>query len=225
MNDQAGHGKKPVWEGFEDWSILNSISAVCKQDTSPNAVADERDLEDSESFSSCYTRPAPDLDQPGPGSARPFQRWMRTLQKRSARRQERSGCDGTFAPYFLGNDGNALAAGSAHHRNSSSESSFGFVTAVKSASISLAGVSLLTRSRRDTIRSSHAHSRTDHSSRASISGARLSEDSFCRDRQIFMDPAVTERALQRRQILEELISTEESYIGDVRFLMNVRLDL
>lgn len=37
-----------------------------------------------------------------------------------------------------------------------------------------------------------------------------------------MDQAVTERSLQRRRILEELIETEESYIGDVRFLMNVR---
>ncbi|KAL2017916.1 hypothetical protein VTK56DRAFT_1572 [Thermocarpiscus australiensis] len=36
-----------------------------------------------------------------------------------------------------------------------------------------------------------------------------------------MDPAVMERSLQRRRILEELISTEEGYIGDVRFLMNV----
>ena len=37
-----------------------------------------------------------------------------------------------------------------------------------------------------------------------------------------LDPAIMERSLQRRRILEELISTEESYIGDVRFLMNVR---
>ncbi|KAG7132266.1 hypothetical protein HYQ45_009287 [Verticillium longisporum] len=35
----------------------------------------------------------------------------------------------------------------------------------------------------------------------------------------------TERSLQRRRILEELISTEEGYIGDVRFLMNVYVTL
>ncbi|ROT40036.1 Dbl homology domain-containing protein [Sodiomyces alkalinus F11] len=35
------------------------------------------------------------------------------------------------------------------------------------------------------------------------------------------DRAAIQRALQRRRILEELISTEEGYIGDVRFLMNV----
>jgi hypothetical protein len=36
-----------------------------------------------------------------------------------------------------------------------------------------------------------------------------------------IDVAAIERSLQRRRILEELISTEEGYIGDVRFLMNV----
>lgn len=36
-----------------------------------------------------------------------------------------------------------------------------------------------------------------------------------------LDAAATQRALQRRQILEELVGTEESYIRDVRFLMNV----
>ncbi|KAK1239664.1 hypothetical protein MKX07_001118 [Trichoderma sp. CBMAI-0711] len=37
--------------------------------------------------------------------------------------------------------------------------------------------------------------------------------------QITIDAAI-ERSLQRRKVLEELISTEEGYIGDVRFLMN-----
>ncbi|RYP74643.1 hypothetical protein DL771_002909 [Monosporascus sp. 5C6A] len=57
---------------------------------------------------------------------------------------------------------------------------------------------------------------------ASVSAPRYSEDSTCFEGSFFvLDPAVTERQLQRRRILEELISTEESYIGDVKFLMNV----
>jgi hypothetical protein len=117
-------------------------------------------------------------------------------------------------------DGDSQAQGSAHHRHSSSESSSAFVTAVKSANVSVAGISLLTRSRKTTIRSSRGL-RTEGSRRASLSGPRVSEDSYCPERQTPLDPAVTERALQRRRILEELISTEENYIGDVRFLMNV----
>jgi hypothetical protein len=38
------------------------------------------------------------------------------------------------------------------------------------------------------------------------------------------DLTATQRAFERRQILEELISTEENYIGDIRFLMNVSLE-
>ena len=76
------------------------------------------------------------------------------------------------------------------------------------------------------MRSSQGHSRTDRSSKISITGARLSVDGTYVDRPMGMDPmgmdpAVTERSLQRRRILDELINTEEGYIGDVRFLMNV----
>ncbi|KAM7196142.1 hypothetical protein V8F20_007177 [Naviculisporaceae sp. PSN 640] len=155
------------------------------------------------------------------GAGKPFHKWMRTLHKRSIRRQGLLGWDKAYVPPFEDIDGSS--GGSFHRRNSSSGSSFGFVTAVKSASISLTSASVLSRarSRRTTVRSSHGHSRADRSSRASMTGARLSEDSYCSDRPTPIDPAVVERSLQRRRILEELISTEESYIGDVRFLMNV----
>lgn len=52
---------------------------------------------------------------------------------------------------------------------------------------------------------------------------RLSEDTTYNPRQTLMDQAVTQRSLKRRQILEELISTEESYLGDVKFLTHVRI--
>ena len=55
-----------------------------------------------------------------------------------------------------------------------------------------------------------------------MNGVRLSEDVTHQERPSLADPAITDRSLQRRRILEELITTEESYIGDVRFLMNVR---
>jgi demethoxyubiquinone hydroxylase (CLK1/Coq7/Cat5 family) len=105
------------------------------------------------------------------------------------------------------------------HKKSSSGSSFGFVTAVKSASISLASFSVAPRSRRTGV--SSRQQRTDRSSKASNVG-RLSEDSSYIARGIVIDQAVTNRLLQRRRVLEEIISTEESYLADVRFLMNVR---
>jgi hypothetical protein len=154
--------------------------------------------------------------------AKPFQKWMRTLHKRVLRQQEMMGYDGSHAPWLSQSEHEDIhARQSIHHRHSSSDSSFAFVTAVKSASVgSVTRLSLLTRSRQTTIRSSRGP-RTDRSSRASVSGPRVSEDSFVPEKQAPVDPAVVERALKRRRILEELISTEESYIGDLRFLMNV----
>jgi hypothetical protein len=154
--------------------------------------------------------------------AKPFQKWMRTLHKRVLRQQEMMGYDGNLPPWLSQSEHEEThARKSTHHRHSSSDSSFAFVTAVKSASVgSVTGLSLLTRSRQTTIRSSRGP-RTDRSSRASVSGPRVSEDSFVPEKQAPVDPAVVERALKRRRILEELISTEEGYIGDLRFLMNV----
>ncbi len=157
---------------------------------------------------------------------RPFQKWIRTLHKRALRRQGVVGGGGSTLAWLNGMNGTEegdLEAGEyGHRRHSSSDSSFAFVTGVKSANISMAGLSLLTCSQKTTVQSTHGP-KTLRSSRASLSGPRRSEDSCYQERQLPMDPGVAQRALLRRHILEELISTEESYIGDVRFLMNVRL--
>lgn len=152
----------------------------------------------------------------------PFYRWMRTIHRRARHRPTLSD-DGTCSvrsqcePDAYGRTTNWTRS---HHRQSSSGSSFAFVSAVKSASASLASVSAIARSRRTTVRS-QGFSTTERSSRASISGPRASEDSSFLENQSLADLASIERSLQRRKVLEELISTEEGYISDVRFLMNV----
>ncbi|KAG7438974.1 hypothetical protein Forpi1262_v001371 [Fusarium oxysporum f. sp. raphani] len=108
-------------------------------------------------------------------------------------------------------------------RLSSSESSFGFIEAVQSASISIASASAISRSRRHH-RLSHCWSRTERSSRASLSAPRFSEDSIPFEK-VSIDVAAIQRSLRRRQIIEELINTEESYIGDIRFLIHTYINL
>ena len=148
----------------------------------------------------------------------PFNRWVKKLEKRAAGRRKTVSCDV---------DGSALERElfdspapkeRSIHKKSSSGSSFGFVTAVKSASISLASFSVAPRSRRTGL--SSRYQRTDRSSKAS-QGGRHSEDSSFLARGAVMDQAVTTRLLQRRRVLEEMISTEESYIADVKFLAHV----
>ncbi|KAI0846817.1 Dbl homology domain-containing protein [Daldinia vernicosa] len=151
----------------------------------------------------------------------PFHKWMKNLHKRAHRPViRRSHSRSESFPEFSEHTLEYETLSTDGHRKSFSGSSFGFVTAVRSASVSLASTSVITRPRRYTARSS-AHSRADLSSRGSTSGPRFSEDSTCLERTVSNDPGVTERLLQRRRILEEIINTEESYIGDVKFLMNV----
>ncbi|KAF6529225.1 hypothetical protein HZS61_000537 [Fusarium oxysporum f. sp. conglutinans] len=44
-------------------------------------------------------------------------------------------------------------------------------------------------------------------------------------RLVSIDVAAIQRSLRRRQIIEELINTEESYIGDIRFLIHTYINL
>jgi len=152
-------------------------------------------------------------------SDKPFNKWVRSLQRRAIdRRQTVSGdCSGSgYENEFFESTSTSRPFS---HKKSSSGSSFGFVTAIKSASISLASFSVAPRSKRTAV--SSYQQRTDLSSRASNHG-RVSEDSSYISRGLFIDQAVTNRLLQRRRVLEELITTEESYVADLKFLMNVR---
>jgi hypothetical protein len=198
-----------------DRNILDNITALGlsfnADDTLAESAATGRrfSLDDVDGF---VNRSLP-LD-----SELPFNRWLKKLEKRAAGRRKTVSCDV---------DGSALERElfdspapnkRSVHKKSSSGSSFGFVTAVKSASISLASLSVAPRSRRTGI--SSRRQRTDRSSKASH-GGRHSEDSSFLARGAVMDQAVTNRLLQRRRVLEELISTEESYIADVKFLAHV----
>lgn len=148
-----------------------------------------------------------------------FHKWITNLQRRAVQRRKTvSGGQDYIAP-----GRNVLHPDKEHgmsrHKKSSSGSSLGFVTAVKSASISLASFGVAPRSRK-TGRSSR-YQRTDHGSRASNAGIRFSEDSSCLAKGAVIDEAVNARSVQRRQVLEEIIRTEEGYVADVRFLLNV----
>jgi hypothetical protein len=148
----------------------------------------------------------------------PFNKWMKNLQRRATGRRKTVSCDlGGSALERELFDSQSFQRRSAHKKSSSGSSS-GFVTAVKSASVSLASISIAPRSRRTGV--SSRHQRTDRSSKDSNVG-RLSEDSSYIARGIVIDQAVGNRLLQRRRVLEEIISTEESYVADVKFLMNV----
>ncbi|KAI1804093.1 Dbl homology domain-containing protein [Daldinia bambusicola] len=203
----------------EAWKTLDNIAALGltlennEEETTRSTELPKITFENDGSGAGSSETPSPPVG--------PFHKWMKNLHKRAhrpitCRSRSRSESFPEFSEHSLEYEDLSTDG----HRKSFSDSSFRFVTAVRSASVSLASASVITRPRRYTTRSS-CHSRADLSSRGSTSGPRFSEDSTCLERTVSNDPGVTERLLQRRRILEEIINTEESYIGDVKFLMNV----
>jgi hypothetical protein len=210
-NEKASAGS----DKGEGWNTLDNIAALglsFNADESQLGSSPNRERFSLDGLEAFGSRSLPLEDE------RPFNKWMKNLQRRGTQRRKTVSCDigGTVLdPELFGALG--ILKRSAH-KKSSSGSSFGFVTAVKSASISLVSFSVAPRSRRTGV--SSRQQRTDRSSKASNVG-RLSEDSSYIARGIVIDQAVTNRLLQRRRVLEEIISTEESYVADVKFLMNV----
>ena len=154
------------------------------------------------------TKPAVDLRPP-------FEKWLKSLNKKKTRRRAVSDSRAIQPLYRDSMDGDQ-----SRHRKSLSGSSFAFVTAIKSASVSMASLSIAPRSRN--MGRSSKYTRTDRSSRTSHVGTRNSEDSTHTARGIVNDTAVNSRALRRRHVLEEIITTEEGYCSDIKFLVTVR---
>lgn len=146
-----------------------------------------------------------------------FQRWLDTLRKKRhslpqpvVQRGERWSLDDFDHPMCSPEKQRKLG-----HNTSDSQgsSSLGFVTAVKSATATLASASVVTVSRRAT----KWRRGQQRSSLLSGSDPRHSVDS----QRSFSDDAAKERARKRRAKVEELIRTEESYVGDLKALSNV----
>lgn len=97
------------------------------------------------------------------------------------------------------------------HKKRNSNASSGFVHTMKTASISNASFSLIPRSLRI--------GRSTDSSYIFASHARHSTESDRPPTSASMDEAAFRRGIRRRQIVGELITTEESYIADLKALI------
>ena len=156
---------------------------------------------------------SPDLPELRPEPI--LKRWMSTLRRRNQKQTQSSKT--SAEPYILGEQPHIpwLQSPSSKqpspHRRSSSGSSLAFVTAIRSATITLASTG---------IASSMLRSRTGQLRSSEASDPRASVDST-----IAFKPPVDEatwlRSVRRHKILEELISTEESYVNDMKTFVDV----
>lgn len=157
----------------------------------------------------------------------PFRRWISTLRRRHVQRRKDNFSD---APRWSVDpiEGEAailapikLLPESLRRRSGSFSSSLACVTAMKSASITVASASIAPRSDAGGFQ---GKARTGHRS-SGFSDARRSTDSHTGALAPIIDESAWLRSLQRRKIVEELISSEESYIADLKVLINVGLYL
>lgn len=179
----------------------------------------------SEEFSSQGGERKPDIiitDSTPRGQ--PFRRWMSNIRRKSSKIKVFAPRDDSWSagdcderePISSVPQYEEVRVERVHgHQKTSSWSSSGFVTAVKSATVSLGPLSLAHQSRR-TRRSTFLRS----SKRSSGRSHRASLDSSQGSGQV-VDEAAWARAIQRRRTLEELVSSEESYIADLKVLVNV----
>ncbi len=96
-------------------------------------------------------------------------------------------------------------------------SSLGFVTTVKSASMTIASASIAPPSHSRNL--SGVARREKRSS--DFSDTRMSSESNPLSLGTLMEEDAWKRAVQRKHILEELVSSEESYVSDMKALFNV----
>lgn len=152
---------------------------------------------------------------------RPFDKWLKHIHRSTGQREviqqvtqhnEFLGCDGTTET-----NPHEAPTRAQKHVKSQSDSSTGFVEGMRSASMTLASLSLAPRSRRTTL-----VGRANKSTRGRF---RSSESDDAGQAILANDHMVTNRALQRHRILNELLTTEESYVADITFLASVSVRL
>ncbi|KAF1955389.1 hypothetical protein CC80DRAFT_505719 [Byssothecium circinans] len=155
-------------------------------------------------------------------SPQPFRRWMSTLRRRHVQKLKNTVAEAAFPPAGVIKAESSLLtplvpmSETARRLSGSISSSMGCVTAVKSASITIASASIAPRS--DT---GGAHGKFRLGNRSShYSEARKSTESHGGGLGSIMDEGAWLRSVSRRKVVEELISSEESYIGDLKVLIN-----
>ncbi|KAL6708806.1 hypothetical protein ACN47E_002213 [Coniothyrium glycines] len=153
-------------------------------------------------------------------SPQPFRRWMSSLRRRTANRQKKSvgHAERVVTGSIISDHVGPLVhqmPDSFRRTSESMSSSLGCVTAMKSASITIAGTSIAptsdsglpTKLRLGNRSSNYSDVRRSLESHRGILGPVMDESAWL-------------RSLQRRKVVEELIASEESYIADLKVLIN-----
>ncbi|KAF1851488.1 uncharacterized protein K460DRAFT_413044 [Cucurbitaria berberidis CBS 394.84] len=156
-----------------------------------------------------------------PVNSQPFRRWMSTLRRRHVQRRRehdtdvpRPSFDTTDRDFVLLPQPEKLLE-SVRRTSGSMSSSMNCVTAMKSASITIAGTSIAPHSDTGLYSKGRLGNRSSN-----YSDVRRSLDSHRGTLGPVLDESAWLRSLQRRKVVEELIASEEGYIADLKVLIN-----
>ena len=162
------------------------------------------------------------------GPENSFRQWIRALNKKKGKQRsvqphgERWSLDEVGEGQMRPRSGERGKARSTHRKSTSwASSSSAFVTAIRSARQSLSTFSETPTFRteepsfqRSTVRwSNQSHSNLHPSTDESVGSGSFADEDFW------------ERSMKRRQILDELLDSEESYVSDLKVLLNVSCSL
>jgi hypothetical protein len=151
----------------------------------------------------------------------PFERWLRTLKQR-----HRAPDDEDFylaPPRHLAPPGDYLAPPghltplSRLEKSPPSSSSIALISAVKSASVTIASFNAYPKSRRSQSFLRRSGSHDVGYGRSSFDGEDILESAL-------IDDGTWSRSVRRYRIVEEIVSSEESYLRDLNTLISVGVD-
>ncbi|KAF3033095.1 hypothetical protein E8E12_004456 [Didymella heteroderae] len=166
--------------------------------------------------SSLEHRDAPaSVEEPLQTEMQPFRRWMSILLRRHLYHRKKQELSFDCGEEILAvRSPLSTDAYSVRRVSESITSSMGFVTTVKTTSVTVASTSIAPMSEQA------AHKMTRFGNRSSNTEARRSIDSNRGGLGPVLDESAWLRSLQRRKVVEELIASEESYIADLKVLIN-----
>ncbi|KAI4647368.1 uncharacterized protein J4E79_010226 [Alternaria viburni] len=154
-------------------------------------------------------------------SSQPFRRWMSTLRRRHAHRWRDNVAEIPRLSFDTADGMSVLSrplgrlSESVRRTSESMTSSMGYVTAMKSTSMTIGSASIAPRSEAGVPGKVRLGNRSSN-----YSEARRSLESHRGALGPVLDESAWLRSLQRRKVVEELISSEESYIADLKVLIN-----
>ena len=218
--ETLGFSRTPVIRAVSqtsELSVLDQVAELAPRDGTTGDANDARDVEDADEAAErvdCRQARAPLVpiieapDRPEVGRpSSPFKRWLRTLKRRHRALDDDEYQLDHFAPL------------SRLEKSPSSASSVAFIGAVRTASVTIASFSVHPRSRRsaETSYLRHGGSQADMRYRSSFDGEYVPASPL-------IDDGTWSRSVRRHRIVEEIVSSEESYVRDLKTLVNVSVE-